>query len=214
MATVAVFIALSGSAYAAAKINGKDIKKNTVAGKALKKDTLGSREIKESKLAEVPSAALAKRALTADNAAVAASAVTAEKVGGAKLTPIKFAIDESASPTPSYQSIFTRGDLTLSGACPNAVSFPKLQLSSAALGGYVYSTRTGITDNGFETISDGSVDAGQTVDLDESSAFFNGRYDITLKNADGKIATVTLNASRVGATDGVKCRYFGYALEY
>jgi hypothetical protein len=214
MATVAVFIALSGSAYAAAKINGKNIKKNTVAGKALKKDTLGAREIKESKLAEVPSAALAKRALTADNAAVAASAVTAEKVGGAKLTPIKFAVDESASPTPPLQSFYTRGDLTLSGACSNGVSYPELQLSSAALGGYVYSTRTGISNNTFETISDGSVDAGQSVDLDASTAFFNGRYDLTLKNADGKVATVSINASRVGGSEGVKCRYFGYALEY
>jgi hypothetical protein len=67
MATVAVFVALGGTGYAAAKINGKTLKNRTVSGKKLMNRTIGESKIKrnaltgtsinESTLATVPSAA-------------------------------------------------------------------------------------------------------------------------------------------------------------
>jgi hypothetical protein len=56
MATLAVFIALGGSSYAAYTINGNVIKNRSIAGKKLHRNTLTGREIKESRLGRVPHA--------------------------------------------------------------------------------------------------------------------------------------------------------------
>jgi hypothetical protein len=53
MSTLAVFIALGGSSYAAYRISGSSIKDRSISAKKLKRNTLGGREIKESRLARV-----------------------------------------------------------------------------------------------------------------------------------------------------------------
>ena len=54
MSTLAVFIALGGSSYAAVKLNGSSIKDRTIAGKKLRHNTLTGRQIRESRLGAVP----------------------------------------------------------------------------------------------------------------------------------------------------------------
>ena len=54
MSTLAVFIALGGSSYAAVKLNGSSIKDRTIAGKKLRHNTLTGRQIRESRLGTVP----------------------------------------------------------------------------------------------------------------------------------------------------------------
>jgi hypothetical protein len=61
MATLAVFIALGGSSYAAFTIRGSSIENRSIAGQKLKRNTLGGREIRESRLARVPHARDADR---------------------------------------------------------------------------------------------------------------------------------------------------------
>jgi hypothetical protein len=61
MATIAVFIALGGSSYAALKISGRDIKAHTITGKNIKRNSLGRRQVKESNLSTVPRARNAAR---------------------------------------------------------------------------------------------------------------------------------------------------------
>jgi hypothetical protein len=56
MSTMAVFIALGGSSYAAIKINGSSIRNRSISATKLRYDTLGGREINESALEPVPSA--------------------------------------------------------------------------------------------------------------------------------------------------------------
>lgn len=56
MSTVAVFVALGGSSYAAFTINGSSIKNRSVAGTKLKRNTLTGAHIRESRLARVPRA--------------------------------------------------------------------------------------------------------------------------------------------------------------
>jgi hypothetical protein len=73
IACVALIAAIGGSAYAASKINGKDIKRNTVTGK----------QVKEGSLSTVPSAKEAKRANKAD------TAKDAKRVGGQKADELK-----------------------------------------------------------------------------------------------------------------------------
>jgi hypothetical protein len=69
MSTLAVFIALGGSSYAALTINGSTIEKRSIAGKKLQRNTLTGREISESRLSKVPRARNADRlgGLTAAN---------------------------------------------------------------------------------------------------------------------------------------------------
>lgn len=56
MATVAVFLALGGGAYAAARINGSTIKDRSIPAAKLKKNAVGASEINESSLRGVASA--------------------------------------------------------------------------------------------------------------------------------------------------------------
>jgi hypothetical protein len=90
MATLAVFIALGGSGYAASKISGKTIKARTIPGKALRKNTITGNEVKEAKLGKVPAAALA------DSATSATTAGTATRLAGfdpaSVQRPIRWAI--------------------------------------------------------------------------------------------------------------------------
>ncbi len=53
MSTVAVFVALGGSSYAALSISGKNIKDRSVTGKKLKRNSVGANAVKESSLGPV-----------------------------------------------------------------------------------------------------------------------------------------------------------------
>jgi hypothetical protein len=61
VATLALFVALGGSSYAALRISGKEIKAHTITGKNIKRNSLGRRQIKESSLSAVPRALNAAR---------------------------------------------------------------------------------------------------------------------------------------------------------
>jgi hypothetical protein len=61
MSTLAVFIALGGSSYAALKISGSDLKNRSVPAKKLKRNSVTSKEVRESRLKRVPSAKHADR---------------------------------------------------------------------------------------------------------------------------------------------------------
>jgi len=61
IATLALFVALGGSSYAALKISGREIQKKTITGQNIKPNTLGRKQIKESSLSAVPRALNAAR---------------------------------------------------------------------------------------------------------------------------------------------------------
>ena len=71
MATLAVFIALGGGAYAALQVGSKEIRNNsvrsvdvrngTLAGRDMRRNGLGGGAVKESSLGKVPTAAAADR---------------------------------------------------------------------------------------------------------------------------------------------------------
>src|SRR6476659_7655463 len=63
MSTLAVFIALGGSAYAVGKISGAQLTNRSVSGKKLKRNTIGGATINESRLGRVPLARRAGNAL-------------------------------------------------------------------------------------------------------------------------------------------------------
>jgi hypothetical protein len=61
MSTVAVFIALGGSSYAALSISGKSISHRSIPAKKLKRNSITGKEIRESRLNRVPRARVADR---------------------------------------------------------------------------------------------------------------------------------------------------------
>jgi hypothetical protein len=61
MSTLAVFIALGGSSYAAVTISGSNIKHRSIPGAKIKRNALTGAEIRESRLGRVPRASMADR---------------------------------------------------------------------------------------------------------------------------------------------------------
>jgi hypothetical protein len=91
VATLALFVALGGTTFAATQLHGSQIKRGTVTGKQiragsvpgadLRRNSITGKQVREAKLAIVPRAAaatIADRATLADRAGAAATAETAE----------------------------------------------------------------------------------------------------------------------------------------
>lgn len=64
VASIALFAALGGSVYAAARIDGADIKRKSIPGNRLKPDTVRGAQVRESSLGQVRRAAVANSATT------------------------------------------------------------------------------------------------------------------------------------------------------
>jgi hypothetical protein len=60
-ATLALFLAIGGTSYAALKISGRDIQQHTITSRNIKRNSLGGAAIRESKLGVVPKARNAAR---------------------------------------------------------------------------------------------------------------------------------------------------------
>ena len=105
IACLALFVAISGTSYAAGKINGKKLKNRSVTAGKVKKDALTGTEINESKLGKVPSAQSAD------------SAGNATTVGGADLASLK-------TKCPS-------GTAVIAGECMETAVRPDASLSDA-----------------------------------------------------------------------------------
>lgn len=71
VATLALFIALGGTGYAASQITSRDVKNRSLKGGDLKRNTLTGKEIDESKMGIVPNARSSRNSLTAASATVA-----------------------------------------------------------------------------------------------------------------------------------------------
>jgi hypothetical protein len=88
VATLALFIALGGSAYAVGEINSRDVKNRSLKGGDIKLNTLTGKEINERKLGTVPLARQADNAGTADISKSAGTATTAGSAGTAELANV------------------------------------------------------------------------------------------------------------------------------
>jgi hypothetical protein len=82
-ALLALFVALGGTVYAAAKINGRQIAPNSIPGNRIKKGSLTGAEVDASTLGQVPSAARATSAASAGTADTASRAALADRASTA-----------------------------------------------------------------------------------------------------------------------------------
>jgi hypothetical protein len=133
VAYLALFVALGGSAYSAALINGKNIKNRSIAGKKLKnrtitagkikKNSITGTELNESRLGTVPRAANAVQAAnaaiatTAGSAGTATTAQNANALGGTNASSFVKGPTEAArlvgTPgNPGFESSFANNSIT------------------------------------------------------------------------------------------------------
>jgi hypothetical protein len=135
VASLALVVALGGTAFAAAKISGSEIKTHSISGNRLKNNTLTGKQIQESKLGKVPSATNADRATKADSATTATTAGTAlnatnatnaanattagdaATVGGLTVKKVSYTANDAASGTGTATTILNVGGLTLTATC-------------------------------------------------------------------------------------------------
>jgi hypothetical protein len=123
---IALFVVLGGGVYAAAKISGSKIKKESIAGNRLKPNGVTGQQVDESSLGKVPkaesadSAQTAQRATSAQTAETAASAETLAGtapggfVSSADVKQIRFDVNVGAG---TSQDVLQLGPLTLTAGC-------------------------------------------------------------------------------------------------
>jgi hypothetical protein len=139
VALIALFVALSGGVYAAAKINGSKIKKQSIAGKKLKPDTLTGKQIDESKLGTVP-----------DAAALGGNGPSAFVPSG-DIKRIRYDLT-TQSANPDQQPVLSLGPLQVTMSCAKGVFEITASTSAADAGwdiGYALNNNISSTDGGF-----------------------------------------------------------------
>src|SRR4051812_1716933 len=98
MSTLAVFIALGGSSYAAVKISGANLKNRSISAGKVKRNTLTGREIRESRLGRVP------RAPTADRPRDATAALAKPDCPPPTFLSASVCVERTARPATPYLS--------------------------------------------------------------------------------------------------------------
>ena len=88
VSTLALFIALGGSAYAVGEITSRDIRNRSIKGGDLRLNTVTGKEIRESRLGAVPRSLQADNAATADVSKSSETANTAGSAGTAGLADV------------------------------------------------------------------------------------------------------------------------------
>ncbi len=169
---LALFIALSGGVYAASKINGKQIKKNSIAGKKLKPDTVTGTQINESTLDSVSNAqhaAVADSATTAGNAQTAGDAQTLAGTGPAgfvssgDIERIRFDVT-TQSTTPTQQTVLQLGPLKMTASCAYGEAIVTASTTAAEAGWDVGYVGYSAIDDELIPVSDGGgLNSTQTV---------------------------------------------------
>lgn len=154
---MALFVALGGTAFAASQlaknsVGSKQIKNGSATGKDVKNNSLKGKDIKEASLGEVPSAA---------SADIAASA---ESLDGASITEFVVKIPDGTAD----QQVFDVGGFTLTASCTGD-NVEDLILDTTSLTtavsadangnvGAFFSRNNGIEDNSISLDEDGATD--------------------------------------------------------
>jgi hypothetical protein len=129
VAYLALVVALSGTAYAAGKINGKQIKPNSIPGNRIRNGSLTGQQVNSSTLGVVPGAthaASADSAANADHSANADHATNSDQLGGAS------ASDFGAVLTGRINGLTNLGNDSDTGA-PSGLSTPSAGAANTML---------------------------------------------------------------------------------
>jgi hypothetical protein len=116
VATLALFVALGGTGYAASQITTKDVKNRSLKGGDLRKDTITGTEVNESKLKQVPKAREAESAGTAD---ISKSAGTATLAGSATTAALADTAKDAQNLAGQGVAAFEKSSRTSFGKVPS-----------------------------------------------------------------------------------------------
>jgi hypothetical protein len=136
VATLALFVALGGTGYAASQITSRDVKNRSLKGGDLKKNTVTGTEIRESRLGRVPAA---DNAVTADVSKTAGSATTAGSAGVADVANVANDAQQLAGQGVGAFERSSRTQFGKASAAPAGVSGETVVLSWPELGAQVTS---------------------------------------------------------------------------
>jgi len=178
LATLALVVALGGTAYAVTKIDGSALVDHSVSGRKMINDTLTGTQIKESSLGKVPHAG------------------DAGTVSGLTVRKVFYA---PASTSGSATKLFSLGGLTVKGAC---VAGPMVQiLASTAF------THAHLTSVMWNSAGGGGADglhvpdfSAQTVDLTDSNDW--GETTFTYTRSGGVVVSGELSFEDSGNING------------
>lgn len=168
VATLALFVALGGSAYAVSKIDGSDIRNRSLTGKEFKRNSIGGRVVQEWSLRAVPRAENAARlagqpaerfldscpqtfgtTIPVADVCVEVSARPAESYGGAALSCALIDKNERAG-----RRLPTHSELRAALATPEIQLAPGGELTSEV---YPSSSKPGAVEVLYITEENGSV---------------------------------------------------------
>jgi len=195
VALIALFVALGGTGYAAVKLNGKNIKDNsipgtkvrnrTLTGRNVKKDSLTGTEVRESSLRMVPSATRAVRAARVDQLKTVGSYKRITATDGTSEAAARAAAPQvpmfSVGPFRFYAKCFR----DTSGPTTHAETYVKTTLDGSVLHGTAEDIRDGSSTFGYlnagtdETMS--QIATASTPDNDVQSSTVN-RYNVAAPN--------------------------------
>jgi hypothetical protein len=190
VAVIALFISLSGTVYAAAKIDGRTIRKGSIPANRVKPESLTGAQVNESALGTVPSAAKAQEAVRAESAErvrIAGSADSAARAETAATASKATLATEAGHATAA--DLASRADeiANFGGGPPSSY---RRACEDGAIKGFLQ----------FNPVADQKLDeyncAGGAVIIVRLAA---GRYEVTfqnLRNADmAMVATRGLNTA-------------------
>ena len=186
IALLALFVALSGTTYAAANVvlpknsvGAKQLRKNAVTNKKIAKNAVTGSKIKLSTVGKVPSAA------NADHATAADTAGNANTVGSQAVAKIQW----KAPPGTATQTLLNANGLTITGSCD--------------LGSNITVDAVGSTANNAELRIQGNVSGTAFF---KNNHVFNNTTTISLVNTDG--------AHREGSAQLVYATVDGHILKF
>jgi hypothetical protein len=201
VALLALFVALGGTGYAAAKLNGKNIKNKTIAGKKLKNrtitggklksNTLTGKQIKESKLRTVPKANFAATAGSANALGGAAAAGLVRRGKALDTDLVKMTATGTSAGTSPLKPVFTSGPFTLEAACWNAPAGKtalRLRLSSKEAGSIVNNQPLPLDDTEEEDFRDPDDEAAAFAAPSGATLFSSIYFGIKRLGADCLVA--------------------------
>jgi hypothetical protein len=169
MATIAVFVALGGSAYAVGKLNGKNIKNRSIAAKKVKRNTLTGREVRESKLGKVPEASLADRVRSLGSVPTAIhadSAGNSDAVDGASVARLDYRATKVVSPDPPYSEIFNQGGLVLRARCGDQSGFfMNVKAETTVAGAQIHTFSSNDALNAVDHTEDDAFNPGDQLEI-------------------------------------------------
>ena len=206
IALVALFVALGGSAYAAAKITGRDVVDRSLTYHDIAFNSIGPGEVANLTGHDVRQSSMGGWQVDETTLGKVPSAGAADTAGG--LTPKKFLV--KLAPTNTEQTVVQAGSLTILGTC-SSTGVPTLRATSSVPDAELISSNTDTSNKAAGTRSC-DLDPGESVAIDEGHSAGSGV--VTYATPTGEVATVTLGFARAPTLGGTNtgCAVFGTAL--